>query len=120
MNHQEKIKCPNCGHMIELSEAISHDIEDRLKVEYDQKFEQLKKDSEITLKRRQEEYEQRLKAEREQLVAKAKKDAMESVTFEMSDLKDQLIEKNSKLQEAQRQELELRKRTRELVSNCIN
>lgn len=112
--NQEKIKCPKCGHMIELSEAISHDIEERLKAKYDQQIQQMKTDSQTALKQKEAEYNLRIKEDREKLVAKAQKEALESVNLEVQDLKAQLNEKTTKLQTSQQAELELRKRTREL------
>ncbi|MBI4232134.1 DUF2130 domain-containing protein [Candidatus Peregrinibacteria bacterium] len=118
--NQEKIKCPKCGHMIELSEAISHDIEERLKAKYDQQIQQMKTDSQTALKQKEAEYNLRIKEDREKLVAKAKKEALESINLEVQDLKAQLSEKTTKLQTSQQAELELRKRTRELEAKEKN
>ncbi|MBU1152485.1 DUF2130 domain-containing protein [bacterium] len=93
---QETIKCPKCGELIKLSEAISHDIEIAIKTKYEK------------------EIEERLKEEKSQIELKVKKEARESVGLELADLKEQLTEKNKKLEEIQRQELDLRKRERQL------
>jgi hypothetical protein len=93
---QEIIKCPKCGEIIKLSEAITRDIELTIKNKYEKEF------------------ELRLKDEREQLKIKTKKEAQESVNVELADLKEQLAEKDKKLSEIQKQELELRKRERQL------
>jgi hypothetical protein len=93
---QEIIKCPKCGEIIKLSEAITRDIELAIKNKYEKEF------------------ELRLKDEREQLKIKTKKEAQESVNVELADLKEQLAEKDKKLSEIQKQELELRKRERQL------
>jgi len=90
---KETIKCPDCGAVIELSEAISHDIEVRLKQQYENEIGKTKKAIE----------------------EKAKIEAQESLNIKISDLNEQLEEKTKNLKEAQRQELELRKRQRELV-----
>jgi hypothetical protein len=118
--NQEKIKCPKCGYMIELSEAISHDIEDRLKAKYDQQIQHLKAESQTALNQKDKEFNQKLKEERNKLVAKAQKEALESVNLEVQDLKAQLSEKTEKLQTAQQAELEIRKRTRELEAKEKN
>jgi hypothetical protein len=117
---QEKIKCPKCGHMIELSEAISHDIEDRLKAKYDQQIQQIKTDSQTALKQKEAEYNLRLKEDRDKLIARAQKEASESVSLEVQDLKAQLSEKTEKLQTSEQAELDLRKRTRELEAKEKN
>ena len=93
---QEIIKCPRCGEVIKLSEAITQDIELAIKNRYEKEF------------------ELRLKEERKQLEAKAKKEAQESVNVELSDLKEQIAEKDKKVLEIQKQELEFRKRERQL------
>ncbi|MFQ5714193.1 MAG: DUF2130 domain-containing protein [Candidatus Scalinduaceae bacterium] len=90
---KETIKCPKCGEVIELSEAISQDIEIRLKERCEKELGKIQKSFE----------------------EKAKKEAQELVSLEISDLKGQLEEKTKNLKEAQKQELELRKRQRELV-----
>ena len=69
---KETIKCPNCSEVFELSEAISHDIEIRLKGKYENEMGKLKKS----------------------LEEKAKKDAQELVNLKITDLKEQLEEKN--------------------------
>jgi len=89
---KETIKCPNCGEEIELSEAISHDIEMRLKQRYEKEIGKIQKSFE----------------------EKAKKEAQELVNLKTSDLKEQLEEKTKNLEEAQRHELALRKKQREL------
>jgi hypothetical protein len=89
---KETIKCPNCGEEIELSEAISHDIEIRLKQRYEKEIGKIQKSIE----------------------EKAKKEAQELVNLKTSDLKEQLEEKTKNLEEAQKHELALRKKQREL------
>jgi uncharacterized alkaline shock family protein YloU len=68
---KETIKCPDCGAVIELSEAISHDIEIRLKQQYEDEIGKAKKSIE----------------------EKAKKEVQESLNLKISDLNEQLEEK---------------------------
>jgi len=93
---QDTIKCPKCGELIKVSEAISHDMEISIKTKLEKEF------------------DGKLSEERKQLQDKAKKDAIDSVKVELSDLKEQVAEKNKKLEEGQKQELELRKRERQI------
>jgi len=93
---QETIKCPKCGELIKLSEAISHDIEIAIRAKYEK------------------EIEKRLKEERNQLELKVKKEAQESVSLELADLKEQLKEKSTRLEKSQQEELGLRKQQRQL------
>ena len=93
---QETIKCPKCGEIIKLSEAISHDIETAIKAKYE-------KESKV-----------RLKEERKRLEIKVKKEVKESVGLELADLQEQIKEKAELLEKSQKQELELRKQQRQL------
>jgi hypothetical protein len=111
---KETIDCPSCGESIELSEAISHDIEKRLKKVHLQEVEELRISSEQKLKEKEDEYEKKAKEEKRLLVEKAVKDAQENVTLELSDLKEQLDKKTKGLNEAREHELTLRKKQREL------
>ncbi len=86
------ITCPNCGHAIELTEAFTHQVEEKLRAEFNKRF-----------------YAQ--KAELEQ---KVRRETEERLALELRDLRMQNQEKERKLQEAQEQELQLRKRQREL------
>lgn len=93
---QEIIKCPKCGEVIKLSEAITRDIELAIKNKYEKEF------------------ELRIKDEREKLKTKAMKEAQEANRLEVTDLKQQLEEKTKHLEKAQQQELDLRRRQREI------
>src|SRR3990167_4221887 len=57
---------------------------------------------------------ERVKVEVERLKHDAKKEAETALSLELKDLKEQNTEKNKRLEEAQKAELELRKKTREL------
>jgi hypothetical protein len=95
---QETIKCPKCGNIIKISEAISQDIESSIKANYEK------------------EMESRLTRERATIEERAKKQAdktiREQVKTELSDLKDQVEQKAKQLEIARQQELELRKKQR--------
>ncbi|MFH0772645.1 MAG: DUF2130 domain-containing protein [Candidatus Omnitrophota bacterium] len=100
---QNSIKCPKCGEIIPLSEALSHDIEERARQKYD-----------TQLSEKETEYQIRLRKQREELEAKLKKQAEEAVSAEITDLKVQAEDANRKLKQAQENELALRKKQREL------
>lgn len=93
---QETIKCPKCGEIIKITEAISHDIEIVIKEKY------------------KKETEEQLKEDRKQIEEKAKKEAANSVNLELADLREQVKEKAKKIDGFKAQELELRKRERQL------
>jgi hypothetical protein len=111
---QATIKCPKCGEVIEISQAISHDIEAELKKKYDKEIAAVKQDSEQKLKLKNIEAEEKLKKERKVLEAKIKQETEEAQGLKMHDLREQLEEKVKRLKVAEQKELELRKQQREL------
>lgn len=86
------IICPNCQKKIPLTEAISHQIKERLHKEFEAEF--LKKEKEF----------------KEKFEKEAKQRAKEAIAIELEDLRGQLVDKDKKLQKAQKAELELRKK----------
>lgn len=129
---QDSIKCPQCSTQIPLSEALSHDIEERAREQYAQQLKQDKKVFEESLKAREAELEieirkvrqkaekeaeqirEELKAQQKKIEAKLKAEALESVNAELSDLKDQVESSRVKLKTAQENEIAFRKKQREL------
>lgn len=110
----QHITCPKCGNKIQLTEAFTHEIEEKLRsqfeIEIKKKNEELKK----TIENKDREMQETLDRERSKLETQAKKQAQESVSTELKDLQTQLQEKSKQLDEARQQELELRKQRREL------
>lgn len=90
------IICPHCRHEIEISEALRHQIQEEVSGELAQKhkqeLDQMKKKTEELMRKRLE----------------------EEVKTEQEDLKRELEEKNKRLSEFRGQELELRRKTRQL------
>ena len=111
---QDMIKCPKCGETIEISQAISHNIEKELKKKYDKEIEDVKHDSDRRLKLKDNELETKLNKEKKALETKIRKETEEAEHFKVNDLKEQLKEKTEHLKVAEQQELELRKQQREL------
>jgi len=129
---QDSIKCPKCGTVIPLSEALSHDIEERAKQKYESQLSDGKKQLEVILKQKETEYasklagekkilaqkeqelEDRLKKERVVMESKLKREAAEAVSADLLDLKGQVEESQRKLKQAHDNELVLRKKQRDL------
>jgi hypothetical protein len=86
------ITCPKCGANIELTEAFTHQVEEKLREEYDKK----------------------LLAEKAKLEGRIKKEAEDKLGLELKDLKTQIEEKDKRLQAADKSELDWRKRQREM------
>jgi hypothetical protein len=93
------ITCPHCGKEIQLTEALTGEVEQKLRMNFDEE-----------LRKRQLEMETRMG----KLQTEAEKKAKESLSLELSDLCNQLDERDKKLEDAQKQELELRKRQRDI------
>ena len=111
---QATVKCPKCGEVIEISQAISHDIELGVKKKYEQEIGAIKKKAEGELRDKENENKAKLAKEKLLIEARAKEEAEEAQRVEVADLQNQLEEKKKRLEEAQKQELDLRGRQREL------
>lgn len=91
-----RIKCPNCGKDVEISEAFKHQIEEQIVSEISKKHEkELQKVAEKTKKN----LEEKIKKQSE---------------MELSDLKNQLKEQSQKLDQMRDQELKLREEKRKI------
>lgn len=108
------IKCPSCGKKIQLTEAFTQDIEEKIRRRFETEAKRKDDEFEAKLEMKGKEFEQRLRSEKTRLESQAKKKAQESLNTELKDLKEELQEKSKLLAEAQKQELAFRKRQREL------
>ncbi len=111
---QDSIKCPKCGTAIPLSEALSHDIEERARQNFEKQLAENKRKHDGELKELERALDSRLEKQRKELEAKLKKQAEETVSADIADLKAQAEESNLKLKKAENNELALRKKQREL------
>ena len=130
----QTIKCPECGAEIPLTEAISSRLSEEIRKEYESKTQErereLVKEREALAAREKqleesrktvdETVSKRLAEERGRVEAEAKKKASESVALAVADLQNQVAEKDKALGEAQKNELEIRKRQRELEAEKKN
>lgn len=124
----DDIKCPKCGELIPLSEALQHQIAERIEHESAEKIglkeneirerekELQKRDKELAQAKKDidKSVEEGVKAERVRLEKELKEKAKEDAALEVKDLKNQVLEKDEKLRKAQETELEMRKRERAL------
>ena len=125
---EQVIICPHCKKEIPLTEAISHQIREQLQKDFEaerekaeklleQKNEALRakeKELEDAIKSMEEQITQKIQAEKEKLEVEIKKKVIEESELKIKDLIGQIEEKDEKLQESQKAELELRKQRREL------
>ncbi|MEM2914282.1 MAG: DUF2130 domain-containing protein [Candidatus Bathyarchaeia archaeon] len=131
---KESITCPFCGREIELTEAITHKIESEVRAKFQSEIaakekEFNKKEQELLAKEKEilkakdlldTEIEKRIKIEREKLIKEARVQASEEFSTQVSALKEELAEKDKKLHEAQKIELELRRQRAELEERSRN
>jgi hypothetical protein len=92
----QTIKCPKCGTEIPLTEALTGQIEQSIKLKYEQEF------------------AESLNAERKTIAETERRKILDEQAEQTKALEGELEEKNQKLKEFQRQELELRKQQRKL------
>jgi hypothetical protein len=100
---EQFLTCPKCGTKIPLTEAFTHEIEEKLRLQF-----------ETAIKKKEKEVQETLAAERSKLQAQAKQRAEEAISVELKDLKDQVQEKAKQLEASRQTELDLRKHQREL------
>lgn len=100
---EQSIVCPHCKKKILLSKALTGQIEEKLRKDFE--ADATKREREI-----EDGYNQKLAAAKRQ----AEKKAKDSLAVELAALQQQVSEKDEKLGKARQQELDLRKRQREL------
>jgi len=116
MNDQTLI-CPQCQTVIPLSQAlteqITHQLQHKLEGEFSQKLENATQKVEL-------EQKSKLEAEKQKIWAIAQNKAREKIDVELKDLQAQFSEKTKKLEAAEKNELELRKKARQLDEDKRN
>lgn len=124
----QTIKCPKCGTQIELTEALTGQIEQSIRAQYEAEANQKEKDLQVRLqeiKQQQKELDTRqqtiedqvaeqVKAERKKIAEQEKAKILSEQAEQRQAPQDELTEKNQKLKEFQQQEIELRKQQRKL------
>ncbi|MFH1601633.1 MAG: DUF2130 domain-containing protein [Candidatus Shapirobacteria bacterium] len=112
MNTQ--IKCPHCNKLFEPTDAYKHELEERLlreaQLKHQKEVEQLKLEKEEISKSKKEEIEN----VKIQAAEKAKKEAQEGVAKELKDKESQISELKKRAEQAEEQELKIRKEKRDL------
>lgn len=125
---EQTIKCPYCEKEIPLTETFTHQIEEEVRNELETKFggkeknlkkkeeELAKKINEVENSKKtvEEEISKRLEVEKEKLVQETKQKIEGELSVELKDLREQIKEKNTKIVEADKRELDFRKKQREI------
>ncbi len=138
MTTAQKIKCPKCGESISIDDALTHDLEDKLRKELEGK--QKVKEAEIADEKKKLELEksqletdkknaqveitkkvnEKIATERVTLWKQAQSEAGKEKEAEKKMLEEQLAEKDRKLRTAQEKELEIRKEKNKLEEEKKN
>lgn len=138
INDEQKIKCPKCGESISIDDVLTHQISEKIRKEIEveqklkkkeiadkekilreetQKFEELKKNTQIEINKKVAE---KLATEKIALWKQAKTEASKEQEVEKKILEEQLVEKDVKLQKAVENELTLRKEKNKLEEDKKN
>lgn len=129
-----QIICPNCSSEIPLTETLTNQVKTQLKKELTaenkklqdnlnqqkQVLDEQKKQIVVEKQEISKKIAEELEKEKIQLWQKAKEEASKKNDLELKDLQEQNKEINDKLANAQKNELELRKQTRELEEQKKN
>jgi len=131
MSEQTSIKCPNCGTSIDVNEILKHQLEDKIRAEYQQKASQQAKElasknealeiakAEFEAKKKQENelfaerLEQAKKVSEKEITEKLKKKLEEESKDRVTEMEKELSEKSEKLRELSKMEGEVAKLQRE-------
>lgn len=125
---QSTVKCPNCKHEFQLGDAISAEIEGKIRARYLERYNKDQKDledkkramelKEEEMKKRLEDQErivaEKVKLQKEVLEQEAIKKAASEMHLQMELLSRELNEKAQKLKESQEKELEYLKKEKEI------
>ena len=112
--NQKMITCPKCGEKFELSEAISHDIEEDIKKKYENKKHKLIENYDRQLAEKNEEFRKKMDNEKNKIVEATKSSLEESYKTKFMDLEAQLKERSTQIEEGRNTEIELLKKHRQL------
>ena len=131
MQNQSKITCPNCGSLIDVQDALSHQLEEEIKRDYNIRLskekeiyeqqsrvlaeekvafeEKKKKENELF----QERFDIKIKEERKLLEIKLKAKMQEEQADQIKDLQKELDEKSEKVKELNKSKMEIARLQRE-------
>lgn len=124
----QTIICPHCNKEIPLTETLSHQMRESIQKEVESKAQEresalnhrenqlaeMQKEIETAKRTIERHVAERLKAEVTKVKQTAKAEAESTLQIEIKDLKEQIATNEQKLRESQENELELRKKAREL------
>ena len=126
-NNEQKIKCPNCGESISIDDVLTHQIEEKIKKDFEatqkikeeeliQKAKELKKQADEIAKSKKDidllvadKVAEKVEGEKLKLFNEARAQVEKEKSAEKSFLEEQIKNKDEKLAQAIKNEVELRK-----------
>ncbi len=106
-NDTKNINCPHCGKSISIDDVLTHQIENKIRKDFEDKEKATRAAMEKEHKKELQEIEEQLKKQKKERVQK-------EAESDKKYLEEQLAEKDLKLKEANKNELELRKAAQKL------
>ncbi len=97
--NQKMITCPKCGEKFELSEVISHNIEEEIKKKYENEKQKLIENYGIQLATKDKEFIKKKDNEKNKIVKDNKTSLEASYKTRFRDLEEQLKEKETQIEE---------------------
>lgn len=131
MSQENSIKCPHCGNRIDINSVLYHDLESKLKKEFEQErvkhrqeyknaMEALKqkqnefiKEKEVQEERLEEELKKRVKEQKANLEMAIKKEAAQEQQEAINKLKKELNQKSEQVKELNASKIEIERLKRE-------
>lgn len=111
---EQFVTCPNCGKKIQLNEALTHELEEKYRVRLQEEVRKKDEETRKIVDDAKREAGEQLARDRARIEQEAREKAQGGVAVQLKDLEEANREKARRLEDAQRQELEFRKRQREL------
>ncbi|HCM36666.1 MAG TPA: DUF2130 domain-containing protein [Candidatus Wildermuthbacteria bacterium] len=127
-NSLDQVVCPKCGEFFPVSEAIKHSLAEQIEKESEKRYAEREKNILAQAKKLKEQeaklletqqsidqqVQEQLKQERPKMELTAKKKAEEDLAVKLLDAENQIKEKDRKIEENRKKELELLQRTHKL------
>ncbi len=101
------ITCPHCGREIEITQALTHSIEEKLAKKYKSDMDSRLKAQEEVFREKVQELEEKAKTRASEVEAKAREQIMAETSATMDDLRQQLKEEQDRAKESAARELNL-------------
>jgi hypothetical protein len=114
MSTINKITCPKCGHSFNAEQALAHEVEEKLKSEFNQKFKGLQAD---LIKKSEEEklqFKKELETEKKLADEKSKAKIREDFELQLKDFQEEIDKKKKENFELKNKEVELMRKTKQI------